>query len=128
MPTSPPTVFSLKGFIMFESNLVLLRGRVTSEPTIRELPSGSTVTQLEITTRIGDANSTVPVAVHGRVVEVRPGDEVVVAGSVQRRFFRAGGVTQSRTEVIAAEIVPVTRKRAVTKLISSAMTTLGSAR
>ena len=29
------------------------------------------------------------------------GDEVVVTGRVQRRFFRAGGATQSRTEVVA---------------------------
>ncbi len=112
---------------MFESNLVILRGRVTSEPTIRELPSGSTVTQLEVNTRIGEANSSVPVAVHGRAVELHAGDEIVVAGSVQRRFFRAGGITQSRTEVIAAEIVPITRKRAVTKLLASAMARLGSA-
>ena len=29
-----------------------------------------------------------------------------MVGRVRRRFFRAGGVTQSRTEVVADEVVP----------------------
>ncbi|HEX2851537.1 MAG TPA: hypothetical protein VHN98_13335, partial [Acidimicrobiales bacterium] len=34
------------------------------------------------------------------------GDEVVVVGHVSRRFFRAGGATQSRTEVVARSVHP----------------------
>ncbi|HET7523922.1 MAG TPA: hypothetical protein VFJ79_07250, partial [Acidimicrobiales bacterium] len=30
---------------------------------------------------------------------------VVVVGRVRRRFFRSGGVTQSRTEVVASRVV-----------------------
>ena len=33
------------------NNLVLLRGALSSVPVERELPSGSTVVQLEVTTR-----------------------------------------------------------------------------
>ena len=41
------------------------------------------------------------------------GADVVVLGSVRRRFFRAGGATQSRTEVVAEKVVaaPGPRRR-----------------
>lgn len=87
---------------------------------MRELPSGSSVTQLEITTRTGDTSTTVPVAITDRVIELPVGTDVLVAGSVRRRFFRSGGVTQSRTEVVAAEIVRLSQKRAVSKILASA--------
>ena len=38
------------------------------------------------------------------------GDEVLVTGRIRRRFFRAGGVTQSRTEVVATDVVPTRRE------------------
>jgi single-strand DNA-binding protein len=33
-------------------------------------------------------------------------ETVVVVGRVRRRFYRAGGATQSRTEVVADVVVP----------------------
>jgi single-strand DNA-binding protein len=39
--------------------------------------------------------------------------EVIVVGTVRRRFFRAGGATQSRTEVVADRIVPTRRTKDV---------------
>ncbi len=106
------------------SNLVILRGRVTSDPTVRVLPSGRTVTQIELTTRCDGASVSVPVVVDERPVVCRAGDDVVVAGQVRRRFFRAGGNTQSRTEVVAAEIVPARRRRAVGALVARVGATL----
>jgi single-strand DNA-binding protein len=57
---------------------------------------------------------------------------IVVIGRVRRRFFRAGGATQSRTEVVAESIVPATSvKRArsalakVSRRIEEAATLLG---
>ena len=44
------------------------------------------------------------------------GKPVAVAGHVRRRFFRAGGVTQSRTEVVATRVVVNGRPASVTKL------------
>ena len=102
---------------MDDTNLVLLRGRISSEPRVRELPSGSTVTQLEVTTRSDGLTASVPVALNDRTVDVHAGDEVVVAGHVRRRFFRVGGVTQSRTEVVAADVVPARRSRSVAKVM-----------
>lgn len=106
---------------MYDSNVVILRGLVTSEPRVRELSSGTTVTQLELTTRCDGVAVSVPVAVFDRPVDCTEGADVVVAGHVRRRFFRAGGVTQSRTEVVASDVVRVTRRRTVEKLVAAAV-------
>lgn len=102
-------------------NVVVLRGRISSEPRVRELPSGSTVTQLELTTHAGDVTLSVPVVVHAAAVACAAGDEVVVTGRVQRRFFRAGGITQSRTEVVADQVVAAHRKRQAERAIERAV-------
>ncbi len=102
---------------MDATNLVIVRGMVTSEPRRRPLPSGSTVTQLQITTRSDTVTSSVPVAVFDRDVDVCVGDEVVVAGHVRRRFFRVGGSTQSRTEVVADDLALARRARSVARLM-----------
>jgi hypothetical protein len=39
--------------------------------------------------------------------------EVVVLGRVRRRFFRAGGATASRTEVVADAVLPAGDRRRV---------------
>lgn len=109
---------------MSSSNVVVLRGRLTAISEPRQLPSGGFVTQLDITTTVGDSSVSVPVVMHDRAVTIVVGTEVVVAGHVQRRFFRAGGSTQSRTEVLVADIVAVSRRRAVDKLMASAVSAL----
>jgi single-strand DNA-binding protein len=105
---------------MFSSNLVVLRGRLSSDPTVRQLPSGTTVTQIELTTSCDGAAISVPVVVESREVTARAGAEVVVIGHVRRRFFRAGGVTQSRTEVAATVAVPTRRATAAGKALQAA--------
>jgi len=102
---------------METNNVVLLRGTLSSDPVVRELPSGDLVTQVELTTRVDGRAISVPVAVHRTPVTLGAGDVVVVTGHVHRRFFRTGGVTQSRTEVIAHEFVKATRARTVERLI-----------
>lgn len=104
---------------MDANNLTILRGIVTSEPKVRALPSGSTVTNVEVTTRGEAVTASVPVVVHDRPAGVATGDEVVVVGHVRRRFFRAGGVTQSRTEVVANRIVPARRARTAARAIAA---------
>lgn len=111
---------------MNESNVVVLHGHVSSEPRVRELPSGSTLVQLEVTTRTDEGADSVPVALFDRGFDGRAGDEVVVVGRVRRRFFRAGGVTQSRTEVVAAEVVPAGRRRSVRRVIRQVTELLAS--
>lgn len=113
---------------MNENNVVLVRGTVSSEPVRRELPSGDVVTQVELTTRVDGRVTSVPVAVHHAEVTVGAGDEVVVTGHVSRRFFRAGGVTQSRTEVIATEVVKATRRRTVERVVDGVLDLVSSSR
>lgn len=106
------------------ANLVFLRGHLSSAPRLRELPSGSTLLQLEVTTSIdGEPAASVPVAWFDPPARCGVGPdtpvstEVVVRGTVRRRFFRAAGATVSRTEVVAFEVVPMRRGRAVTRLV-----------
>ena len=112
---------------MNANNVVLLRGRVSSAPRVRELPSGSAIVNLEVTTVVDDVSISVPVVVESATVECVAGDEVVVVGTVRRRFFRAGGATQSRTEVLAEKVVRASRTRAAQKLIEGVVTLLDAA-
>jgi single-strand DNA-binding protein len=112
---------------MNANNLVLLRGRVSSEPRVRELPSGSAIVNLEVTTLVDEVSVSVPVVVEAATVDCAAGDEVVVAGTVRRRFFRAGGVTQSRTEVLADKVVRASRARTAQKLIEGVIALLDDA-
>ena len=92
-------------------NVVILQGCLSSPPSSRTLPSGDTLVTFEVTTRPpeGPAES-VPVAwpdAPRRAATLPAGAEVVVTGRVRRRFFRAGGATASRTEVLADAVLPV---------------------
>jgi single-strand DNA-binding protein len=44
-----------------------------------------------------------------------------VLGRVRRRFFRAGGSTQSRTEVVVSAAVPTRRPAAAGKALRAAL-------
>lgn len=108
---------------MSEHNLVVLRGVLVAEPRIRELPSGSVLAQFDVTTRDSGGTQSVAVAWFdppASLSELAAGAEVVVVGSVRRRFFRAGGATQSRTEVVADKLVTTRRKRDVRRAITGA--------
>lgn len=114
-------------------NLVVLQGHLSSVPKVRSLPSGSTLVQLEVTTPGVGSGAAVgvpatacsvpvtwfdPPARSGLGPDTPVDTEVVVVGHVRRRWFRAGGVTQSRTEVVADTVVPVRRARAVARVRS----------
>jgi single-strand DNA-binding protein len=105
-------------------NVVVLRGRLSRPPEPRDLPSGETVVQLEITIpRPGDKAETAPIVWHNppsRAYNLDVGREIVVLGRVRRRFFRAGGLTQSRTEVVAEEVVNARQARRIEALIDRA--------
>ena len=109
---------------MSERNLVVLRGTLVAVVRLRELPSGSAVAQFDVTTRDDTGSQSVPVAWFDpppSVAELEAGAELVVVGSVRRRFFRAGGATQSRTEVVANKVVPTGRGRDVRRALDAAM-------
>ncbi|MEX0848002.1 MAG: hypothetical protein WD023_09515 [Ilumatobacteraceae bacterium] len=121
-------------------NIVILSGLLSSAPRRTELPSGDIRWALELTTPLEaggatDPAASVPVAWHGELVAGRAcigdaaswvaGTELVVVGAVRRRFYRAGGVTQSRTEVLAMSLVEVTRRRPVEASLRKAAQVLG---
>ena len=108
-------------------NVAVVRGVVSSDPKVRPLPSGDTVTNVEVTIRLATGSVSVPVVVHSAAVSVGEGDEVVVTGHVARRYFRAGGVTQSRTELIADHVIKATRTKTVDKALAAAVTRIADA-
>lgn len=105
-----------------ELDLVVLSGRLSSPPSSRTLPSGSVLHTFEVTVREdGQPAASVPVVlVDGRPPTAAEGDRVAVVGRVRRRFFRAGGATASRTEVLADEVVVVRRRATIDRVVRSA--------
>lgn len=107
-------------------NVVALRGRLSRPAELRVLPTGSSLVGFEVTTRRDEEVRavTVPVVWHAAPAAARSldaGDDVVAVGHVARRFFRSGGTTQSRTEVVASAVIPVkSAKRAEAALREAA--------
>jgi len=94
-------------------NEVRLVGRLSATPVLRELPSGDSVWNLRVIVerpaptgtqkprqRVDSLECTVwSGRLKKQVKGWHEGDVVSVAGSLRRRFFRAGGATASRVEV-----------------------------
>jgi single-strand DNA-binding protein len=107
-------------------NIVIVSGHLSSEPTVRELQSGSVLVSYELTTRVDDAAVSVPLVWFdpAKLPALTAGDEVRAVGTVRRRFFRSGGATQSRTEVVVQSLGKCNDKRlkaAQRRLIADAM-------
>jgi single-strand DNA-binding protein len=106
-------------------NVVVVAGRLSRPAEQRVLPSGERLVAVQVTVdRTGDRAETVPVVWFDAPASAATLDieeAVVVVGRVRRRFFRAGGSTQSRTEVVADTVVP-------TRRVKSAQTALAAAR
>jgi single-strand DNA-binding protein len=110
------------------SNVAVIRGALSSEPHVRDLPGGRVVVQFDLTTRIRSdgrpTNVSVPVAWNDPTAPqlgvLVPGAEVVVVGTVRRRFFRVGGATQSRTELVADAVIPVRSHKRVSAALRHA--------
>ncbi len=111
-------------------NLVVLQGVLARPAQDVELPSGDRLVSLEVTVRRPEgAAEPVPVQwahppAWASVLDA--GTEVAVLGRVRRRFFRAGGVTQSRTEVVAARVVRASARAKVRAMVDEAVDQLES--
>jgi len=110
------------------TNLSILVGALSRVPDLRVLPSGDEVLSLELTIRPeGGAAESVPAAWMGAPAAAAnwaEGEELLVIGRVRRRFFRAGGATQSRTEVVVSTAVPTRRAATAARAVRSAVATL----
>ena len=110
-------------------NVVFLQGRLSSDPVLRELSSGSRLLSLEVTTTTDVGMANVPVAWFDppAIPDWGAGVDVAVRGVVKRRFYRGAAGTQSRTEVVALEVCEVTKRRQAQRLLSHAVDALGAA-
>lgn len=90
-------------------NVVVVEGVVARAPQARVSATGGRSIAFEVTSRrAGEQADAVPVVwidPPARSTVVQEGASVVVLGRVRRRWFRAGGGTQSRTEVLADDVV-----------------------
>lgn len=105
-------------------NVVVLQGRLARPAELRVLPSGDSLVGLEVTVaRAGAKAETVPVVWPGApaaAADLDVGAPVVVVGRVRRRFFRSGGATQSRTEVVAEVVVEARKVKRAQALVAQA--------
>ena len=90
-------------------NLAVVSGHLSRPAEARELGSGTHLVALDVSVRrFGAPTENVPVVWHDAPAwasTLVSDEEVIVIGRVRRRFFRAGGATQSRTELVAEQVV-----------------------
>lgn len=107
------------------TNVVVLRGRLTRPAALRSLPSGDQLVALEVSIqREGERAETAPVVwpdAPAAAADLDVDQEVLVVGRVRRRFFRAGGSTHSRTEVVADQVVPACQARKAKAALAKAL-------
>jgi len=112
-------------------NVVVAVGRLTRPAELRVLPSGDQLVTLELTVpRETERADSVPVSwfrAPARAADLEVDEEVLVIGRVRRRFFKASGVTQSRTELVADAVVPTRQKKRMAAALERARAQLGSA-
>ncbi|MDP8938498.1 MAG: single-stranded DNA-binding protein [Actinomycetota bacterium] len=110
------------------ANIVVLAGRLARPAEMRELPSGDHLVAYELTVpREGARAESVPVVwfeAPASAADHDVDDQVVVIGRVRRRFFRAGGSTQSRTEVVADAVVAARQVKRVRTAVGKAQAAL----
>jgi len=108
-------------------NLAVLRGALSKAPEPRLLAGGETVWELDLTIRHPDQPAaTVPVSWASPPKGVNlagwsAGDEILVVGAVRRRFYRAGGSTVSRTDVLADAVVPARQRKRAGAVLAQAL-------
>ena len=112
-------------------NVVMLRGRLSRPAELRVLPSGDRLVALELSVpQSGVRTESVPVVWHDAPATAEMLDvnqAVMVLGRVRRRFFRAGGSTQSRTEVVAETVIPARQAKRARSLVAKAKVRLEAA-
>ncbi len=92
-------------------NNVLLRGRVSGEPSERELPSGDHVVEFRIVVRrdTREGVDTLDIAAWSaknrrKSLSLKPDEWVEISGAVRRRFWQAPTGLASRWQIEASEI------------------------
>jgi hypothetical protein len=106
-------------------NIAIVNGTVISRPVERTLGTGELATSFDVVTESTDGRLTVPVNWVTTVSTlISEGDVVLAVGSVRRRFFQSGGAVQSRTELLASDVIPVRRKAAIRRALEASIETI----
>lgn len=109
-------------------NQAVVIGELVQGPERKDLPSGTSVVSFSLTVRAeGEKTTSVPLSWFDppkRVDRWKPGDHLLAIGPIVRRFYQAGGVTASRTDIDVrhAESLSSARSR---RLLEQAESTLG---
>ena len=94
-------------------NLAIVIGNLGKPAEVRSLPSGVSLANFDlVVAQVDGTPDNVPVALFDPPDETSqwtPGDTLLVVGRVRRRFFRVGPNTQSRTEVVAEKVLPISQ-------------------
>lgn len=110
------------------TNVVVLRGEIRGEPVERVLPSGAVVVQFDVAAHLDGSSAVAPVSMSdppkATLACIEKGASVVVFGGIRRRFFRVDGHTQSRTEVVALQVVAARRRASVGRMLTRAIAAL----
>jgi single-strand DNA-binding protein len=111
-------------------NIAVVIGKLTKSPETRRLASGLSLANFDVRVQRADESAeSVPATLftgEGAVPEWQEGEELLVVGRVRRRFFRVGGSTQSRTEVVADRVVPVAQAGAAIEALELARGVIAS--
>jgi len=113
-------------------NVAVLAGTLARKPEPRLLVDGTTIWEMDLAIRApGRAVATVPVSWPEPPPGLDPGawatgEGVCVVGAVRRRFYRAGGATVSRTDVLATAVVLTRQRKQLIPWLSEALEPLCS--
>jgi single-strand DNA-binding protein len=113
-------------------NITVLRGALSRAPERRVLPSGDELVEYQLTTPGADDRpaESVPVIwpdAPAGAEDHEPDAELVIIGRTRRRWFKAGGITQSRTEVVATHVIPARHAKRAARLVLDACADLEGA-
>jgi len=104
-------------------NMTIVIGSLAKPVEVRALPSGISLASFDLSVPRHDGPADlVPVALFEAPDEVSgwtAGLGLLAIGRVRRRFFRVGGNTQSRTEVVAEKVVSVTNFDGISSALAS---------
>jgi single-strand DNA-binding protein len=107
-------------------NLAIIIGSLAKPVEVRSLPNGTSVASFDLQVlRTDESPETVPVTLsemHEPLTDWAVDQQLLVIGRVRRRFFRVGGVIQSRTEVVAGRVFPLHGAGAIKALADAGST------
>jgi len=100
-------------------NIAVVSGVVAGEIDQRTLSSGEQAWSFDLKTGLEGAAGTVPISWVDPPARttLSSGDEILVVGHVQKRFFRVGPQTQAKTELLVHTLTQTRSRRRVSVLL-----------